>query len=52
MGGPVLLTRSLLYKCIAYDPATMAQSRSRAALRTVLRIVCDLLRLFRVSTIP
>src|SRR2546422_4703321 len=39
---PVLLRRSLLYECIAYDPATMAQSRSRAALGTVLRIACDL----------
>ena len=39
------MRRLLLYECIAYDPATMAQSRFRAALRIVLRIVCDLLRL-------
>ena len=31
-----------------YDPATMAQSRCRTALRNILRIACDLLRL--VST--
>src|SRR6266702_1313688 len=42
---PILLRRSRLCECIAYDPATMAQSRSGAALRTVLRIACDLLRL-------
>ena len=34
-----------LHDCIAYDPATMARSRSRAAFRTVLRIACDLMRL-------
>jgi hypothetical protein len=34
-----------MYECIAYDHATMAKSRSRAARRTVLRIACDLLRL-------
>jgi len=39
------LRRSLLDERIAYDPATMVQSRSRAALRTVLRVACDLLRL-------
>jgi hypothetical protein len=42
---PVPSRQSLLYECIAYDVATMAQSRSRAALRTVLRIACDLLQL-------
>jgi len=42
---PILLRRSRLCDCIGYDPATMAQSRSVAALRTVLRIACDLLRL-------
>src|SRR6266851_10325183 len=34
---------------MAYDPATMAQSRSRAAVRTVLHIVCDLLRLLSAA---
>src|SRR5882672_8108490 len=36
---------SLVNECIGEDPATMAQSRSRAALQTVLRLACDLLRL-------
>jgi putative transposase len=45
----VLLRRSLLFGCIAYDPAIMAQSRSRAALRTVLRVACDLVRLVSAS---
>src|SRR6195256_3940604 len=39
------LRRSLLDAYITYDPATMAESRSRSALRTVLRIPCDLVRL-------
>ena len=39
------LRRSLLDAYITYDPATMAESRSRSALRTVLRIACDLVRL-------
>jgi hypothetical protein len=45
VGGPGLFRQSLLHECIAYDATTMAQSRSRAALRTALRIGCDLLRL-------
>ena len=53
IGGAVwgLLRRSLVYGCIAYDRATMAQSRSRAALRTVLRIACDLLRLVSAAAV-
>ena len=35
------MIRSLLYGCIAYDPATTARSRSRE-LRTVLRLAGDL----------
>jgi putative transposase len=34
---------------MAYDPGTMAQSRCRAAVRTVLRIACDLLRLLSAA---
>src|SRR6266849_848197 len=34
---------------MAYDPATMAQSRSRAAVRTILHIACDLLRLLSAA---
>jgi hypothetical protein len=41
------LTGALLSRCIAYDPATMAQSR--AALRTVLRVACDLLQLISAA---
>lgn len=29
---------------MAYDPATMAQSGPRAAVRTILRLACDVLR--------
>jgi hypothetical protein len=36
---------SLLDERIAYDPETMAQSRRRVALRTLLRVGGDLLRL-------
>src|SRR5713101_9942540 len=34
---------------MAYDPTTMAQSRSRAAVRTILHIACDLLRLLSAA---
>jgi putative transposase len=43
--GPGTLETVALDERIAYDPATMVQSRSCAALRTVLRTACDLLRL-------
>src|SRR5262249_46275525 len=35
--------------CMAYDPATMAQSRFHATLRIVLRIAHDLLRLLSTA---